>query len=231
MIGRQQYARQVRSFPECCCFVADQFRHLLFVCFDGGTEGEDCRFSNVFCFDSGGNKMLPRDVDGPKQDVVFYVLCVSATNQQPPSGSQNVPSLYLNVLRSFRTSHHPCPKGWTVRRHRHKIVDRLHLFRKLNIAVPFAMLVLWPTVRDRGFARWSAMPHARGHGSATNPDQWSPNPFCVWPGGPARGDVQDVSIHSSFQWVCRSVLARFREHPVCHLQCRVDGMHSQIRIP
>ena len=36
---------------------------------------------------------------------------------------------------------------------RHKIVDRLHFFQKLRIAVPFAMQFLWPTVHESCFAK------------------------------------------------------------------------------
>ena len=38
-----------------------------------------------------------------------------------------------------------------------KIVDSLHLFQKLSIAVPFAGQFLWPKVHERGFAKWSEM--------------------------------------------------------------------------
>ena len=38
---------------------------------------------------------------------------------------------------------------------RQKIVDRLHLFPKLSTAVLFAMQLLWLTMRERGFAKWS----------------------------------------------------------------------------
>ena len=117
---------------------------------------------------------------------------------------------------------------------RRKIVDRLHLIWTLSIAVPFAMRFLWPTVNERGFAKWSDIqyPTPAVMDISAAPClrcsllvsmvcetflcllfydsllQKIPNAFCVWAGGRARGDVQDVSTHSFFEWVCRSVLAR-----------------------
>ena len=49
----------------------------------------------------------------------------------------------------------------------------------------------------------------------------------VWAGGPARGDVQDVSTLSSLQRVCHYVLAR----SVSILSVQRVRLHSQIRIP
>ena len=116
-----------------------------------------------------------------KQDMGLCVFSVSANQQQywaPLSLNchhhrdnntfeclQTFPRVHNSSLRCtamffpeperrFDRSHHPRSKGWAVRRHRNKIVDRLHLFQKLGIVVLFAKQFLGPTVHERGFAKW-----------------------------------------------------------------------------
>ena len=253
MIGRQQYARQVRSFPECCCFVADQFQHLLFVCFDGRPKAKiaDFRMFSVLiqvetrCYHEMlmvRNKTwcsmsfvslaptiihwapLSRTTTTTKRTTATF-LCLQTCPR--------VHNTYLRCTSTFcevserRTIHVPrdgpfggigirSSPGCTSSA---KSASRSHVHcsssgrRCMNVA-------------SRGGLKYSS-PRMLSWTSATNPDLRCSvlvsivpdtfrcllflirccsrfrSHFCVWAGGPARGDVQDVSIHSSFQWVCR----------------------------
>ena len=95
---------------------------------------------------------------------------------------------------------------------------------------------IWPTVRERGFARWSEMQHSTPAVmnisvtalvcDAPPLFRWCakpllkriPNKFRVWAGGPARGDVQDVSVHHFL-----SVGVSFCSYTVTCERLKTDG--------
>ena len=89
MIRRQQYARQVRSFFDCFFFLRISSRNV--VCFDGGTEGKDCRFRILSILaieeaaqrNSSGKKMRSRHVDGQKTRHRF--VCLFHLRHRPPT--------------------------------------------------------------------------------------------------------------------------------------------------
>ena len=92
MIGREQYARQVRSFFESCFFFADQLPQLLFALTAGPMANiADFRILGVLkkvrrLLRSGTLVEKRSDHDMlmvRKQDMVFCFLSVSATNHQP----------------------------------------------------------------------------------------------------------------------------------------------------